>query len=108
MGRSTARFAVGGWLGVARLPSAAGVAQGAPATAGRAHFDPNRHGAGLAFALLLPPGFGIGPGRLKGVVVVIENGVGRSVAIHPPIEALLLGPGAEGREGRRRNQSSRS
>lgn len=82
MGRSTARFAVGGWLGVARLPSAAGVAQGAPATAGRAHFHPNRYRAGLAVALLLPPGFGIGPGGLQGVVVVVENGVGQAVAIH--------------------------
>jgi hypothetical protein len=36
----------------------------------------------------------------------IKNGVGRSVAIHQPIEALLLGPGAERRKGGRRNQSS--
>ena len=70
--------------------SVAGVAQGAPAAAGGAHFHPNRHGAGLAFALVLPPGFGIGPGGLKRVVVVIENGVGQSVAIDEPIKALLL------------------
>ena len=44
----------------------------------------------MAFALVLPPGFGIGPGGLKRVVVVIENGVGQSVAIHEPIKALLL------------------
>ena len=44
----------------------------------------------MAFALVLPPGFGISPGGLKGVVVVIENGVGQAVAIHEPIQALLF------------------
>ena len=80
------------------------MAQGAPSAAGRAHFHSNRHGAADGLTLLLPPRHGIVPGGFEGVVVVIQDWVSGSVAIHQPIQALLLGPGAERRQGRRRNQ----
>ena len=79
------------------------MAQRAPFTAGGADLNANAHRGLVGTHMLIPPALGFSPGRIQGVVEVIEHRMGGTLLIDKPeATADRAGGGTQrtGRDGR--------
>lgn len=71
--------------GASHRITGARMANGAPTSIRRAHLDSDANGSVQRLILIFPPSKGLGPGRLTGLVEIIQNGVGGALFVYKPV-----------------------